>query len=44
VMGGGNRASKLLLDPRELLKLPDVAVVRGLAKQRPDGPESVDAE
>ena len=32
VMGGGNRTSKLLLDPRELLKLPAVEVVEGLAK------------
>lgn len=32
VMGGGNRTSKLLLDPQELTKLPDVEVVEGLAK------------
>jgi prolyl-tRNA editing enzyme YbaK/EbsC (Cys-tRNA(Pro) deacylase) len=32
VMGGGNRSSKLLLDPRELTKLPDVVVVEGLAR------------
>jgi prolyl-tRNA editing enzyme YbaK/EbsC (Cys-tRNA(Pro) deacylase) len=31
VMGGGNRSSKLVLDPRELLKLPGVEVVDGLA-------------
>jgi prolyl-tRNA editing enzyme YbaK/EbsC (Cys-tRNA(Pro) deacylase) len=31
VMGGGNRGSKLVLDPRELLKLPGVEVVDGLA-------------
>jgi prolyl-tRNA editing enzyme YbaK/EbsC (Cys-tRNA(Pro) deacylase) len=31
VMGGGNRTSKLVLDPRELLKLPGVEVVDGLA-------------
>ncbi|MBI1376903.1 MAG: hypothetical protein GC157_05400 [Frankiales bacterium] len=31
VMGGGNRTSKLLLDPRELTKLPAVEVVDGLA-------------
>jgi prolyl-tRNA editing enzyme YbaK/EbsC (Cys-tRNA(Pro) deacylase) len=30
VMGGGNRTSKLLLDPAELLKLPGVRVVEGL--------------
>jgi Cys-tRNA(Pro) deacylase len=32
VMGGGNRSSKVLLDPHELTKLPDVEVVEGLAK------------
>lgn len=32
VMGGGNRISKLLLSPQELLKLPNVTVVEGLAK------------
>ena len=31
VMGGGNRSSKLVLDPRELLKLPGAEVVDGLA-------------
>jgi prolyl-tRNA editing enzyme YbaK/EbsC (Cys-tRNA(Pro) deacylase) len=34
VMGGGNRSSKLLLDPHELLKLPNVEVVDGLARSR----------
>lgn len=34
VMGGGNRSSKIRLDPRELLKLPNVAVIEGLAKPR----------
>ncbi len=34
VMGGGNRSSKLLLNPVELRKLPDVVVVEGLAKPR----------
>lgn len=34
VMGGGNRSSKLLLDPHELLKLPHVAVTEGLAIPR----------
>ena len=34
VMGGGNRSSKLLLNPRELTKLPDVVVVEGLAKPK----------
>ena len=31
VMGGGNRSSKIVLDPAELLKLPGVQVVDGLA-------------
>ena len=31
VMGGGNRSSKIVLDPAELLKLPGVEVVDGLA-------------
>ena len=34
VMGGGNRSSKLLLNPSELIKLPNVVVVEGLAKPR----------
>lgn len=34
VMGGGNRSSKLLLDPRELTKVPTVVVVEGLAFAR----------
>jgi len=34
VMGGGNRSSKLLLNPKELTKLPNVVVVRGLAKPK----------
>lgn len=34
VMGGGNRSSKLLLNPRELTKLPNVVVVEGLAKPK----------
>lgn len=34
VMGGGNRSSKLLLNPQELLKLPQVTVIDGLAKPR----------
>jgi len=34
VMGGGNRSSKLLLNPNELNKLPNVAVVEGLAKAK----------
>ncbi|MCB0916266.1 MAG: hypothetical protein KDC23_11275 [Actinobacteria bacterium] len=35
VMGGGNRSSKVLLDPQELLKLPGVRVVEGLATAAP---------
>ena len=34
VMGGGNRSSKLLLDPRELLKLPNVEIIEGLARPK----------
>jgi prolyl-tRNA editing enzyme YbaK/EbsC (Cys-tRNA(Pro) deacylase) len=34
VMGGGNRSSKLLLNPIELNKLPNVLVVEGLAKNK----------
>ena len=34
VMGGGNRSSKLLLNPNELIRLPNVVVVEGLAKPR----------
>jgi prolyl-tRNA editing enzyme YbaK/EbsC (Cys-tRNA(Pro) deacylase) len=34
VMGGGNRSSKLLLNPNELTKLPTVVVVEGLAKPK----------
>lgn len=32
VMGGGNRASKLVISPKQLLLLPNCAVVNGLAK------------
>ncbi len=35
VMGGGNRSSKLVLDPQELLKLPHLEVVDGLALPKP---------
>lgn len=31
VMGGGNRVSKVLLDPKELVKLPNVQIVEELA-------------
>ena len=34
VMGGGNRTSKLLINPQELLKLPHIIVVDNLAKSR----------
>ena len=34
VMGGGNRSSKVLLDPKELTKLPGAEVVDGLALPR----------
>lgn len=34
VMGGGNRSSKLLLTPHELLKLPNVEVIEGLARPK----------
>jgi prolyl-tRNA editing enzyme YbaK/EbsC (Cys-tRNA(Pro) deacylase) len=34
VMGGGNRSSKIVLAPAELLKLPGVRVVDGLATPR----------
>lgn len=34
VMGGGNRSSKIVLAPAELLKLPGVEVVEGLASPR----------
>ena len=32
VMGGGNRTSKLVLDPKELQKLPQANVINNLAK------------
>lgn len=35
VMGGGNRATKLLLEPHELTKLPNVQVVDDLALPKP---------
>ena len=38
VMGGGNRSSKLLLDPRELAKLPETRVVVDLAQPIGDQP------
>jgi prolyl-tRNA editing enzyme YbaK/EbsC (Cys-tRNA(Pro) deacylase) len=38
VMGGGNRSSKIRLDPHELLKLPSIEVVEGLAKPKESAP------
>jgi prolyl-tRNA editing enzyme YbaK/EbsC (Cys-tRNA(Pro) deacylase) len=35
VMGGGNRATKVILSPQELTKLPNVKVIEGLAQARP---------
>jgi prolyl-tRNA editing enzyme YbaK/EbsC (Cys-tRNA(Pro) deacylase) len=32
LMGGGNRSSKLIFDPKEFEKLPSVQIVEGLAK------------
>ena len=32
VMGGGNRSSKVLLDPKELMKLPNIEIIENLAK------------
>lgn len=34
VMGGGNRSSKILLNPSELEKIPNVQIVEGLAKPK----------
>jgi prolyl-tRNA editing enzyme YbaK/EbsC (Cys-tRNA(Pro) deacylase) len=34
VMGGGNRSSKVLLDPKELHKIPGMQVVEELAKAK----------
>lgn len=34
VLGGGNRSSKLLLNPSELMKIPQVTVVEGLGIPR----------
>ncbi len=34
VMGGGNRTSKLILDPHELLKLPHATIMQYLAKEQ----------
>jgi len=34
VMGGGNRSSKVILNPQELLKFPGVTVVDALAKPK----------
>lgn len=42
VMGGGNRSSKIVLSPAELLKLPGVEVVDGLATPREPAEVPVD--
>lgn len=34
VMGGGNRSSKLILDPAELKKLPNLEIIAELAKPK----------
>ncbi len=34
IMGGGNRSSKLLLNPQELKKLPNVQVIENLASRK----------
>lgn len=34
VMGGGNRSSKVLMDPQQLTKLPNIQIVDGLAQQK----------
>lgn len=36
ILGGGNRSSKLLIAPNELLKLPNTEVVEGLANPIPE--------
>ena len=35
LMGGGNRSSKLVLDPAELLKMPQARRIQGLGVARP---------
>jgi len=34
IMGGGNRSAKVLLDPKELLKLENVEIIEGLAQAK----------
>lgn len=34
VMGGGNRSSKIRIEPHELMKLPNAEVIEGLARLR----------
>jgi len=36
VMGGGNRSSKIVLNPKELIKLPYVTIVDALARTPPE--------
>ena len=33
ILGGGNRSSKIILSPRELLKVPNIEVVENLANE-----------
>lgn len=35
VMGGGNRSSKVVLNPQELTKLPNVRIVENLSQPKP---------
>jgi prolyl-tRNA editing enzyme YbaK/EbsC (Cys-tRNA(Pro) deacylase) len=35
ILGGGNRSSKVVLSPQELLKLPHIEVTENLALQKP---------
>lgn len=44
IMGGGNRTSKIVLDPAELHKLPGVQVVDGLAKDPLPAPDPAPAD
>ncbi|HVZ58721.1 MAG TPA: YbaK/EbsC family protein [Patescibacteria group bacterium] len=37
IMGGGNRTSKLLLDPHELEKIPELQIIAGLAIPKNSG-------
>jgi len=39
VMGGGNRSSKIAINPQELLKLPNVTIIEDLAHPIKETPE-----